>query len=185
MVSFKSYFFQASIVLVLLFMIMTPSLPRLHVQVSSGEINDICSMTLNPSYCVELLQSTPGTATTDLKGLAKIILDLAHSNTSKTLDQIHSLIPKTTDPILKESYQSCSEHYDNATSDLDEAESDFKQGDYFGMNIQASGALDEAGDCNDETEGLPADPSLRKGNQDLKNICGIILVVANLLNGSN
>ncbi|KAK1592983.1 hypothetical protein Q3G72_033896 [Acer saccharum] len=185
MVSFKSYFFQASIVLVLLFMIMTPSLARLHVQVSSGEINDICSKTFNPSYCVELLKSTPKTATADLKGLAKIILDLARSNATKTLDQIHSLIPKTTDHRLKESYQACSEHYDNAIGDLNEAESDFKQGDYFGMNIQASGALDEAGDCHDENEGLPADPSLRKGNQDLENICEIILVVANLLKGSN
>ena len=53
------------------------------------------------------------------------------------------------------------------------------------MNIQESGALDEAGDCDDETKGIPADPSFRKGNQDLENICGIILVVANLLKGSN
>ncbi|KAK2643764.1 hypothetical protein Ddye_018959 [Dipteronia dyeriana] len=185
MMSFKSYFFQASIVQMLLFMIMTPSLARLNVQVSSGEINGICSKTLNPSYCVKLLKSTPGTATADLKSLAKIILDLARSNATKTLNQIHSLIPKTTDPKLKESYRSCSEHYDNAIGDLNKAESDFKQGDYFGMNIQASGALDAAGDCDDETEGLPASPSLIKGNQDLKNFCGIILVVANRLKGSN
>ncbi|KAK1592315.1 hypothetical protein Q3G72_022967 [Acer saccharum] len=192
MVSFKSYyFFQASIVLVLLFMIMhmTPSFARLHVnKVSTKEnqlINDICSKTTNPSNCLRLLKSISGTGTADLKGIAKIILDLAHSNATKTLDLVNSLIPKTNDFRLKEGYLTCFEVYDNAIDEINEAESDFIQGDYSSMNIQASAAMTEAVTCDDETQGLPIDPSVRKGNQDLLDLCKIILVVANLLKGSN
>ncbi|KAK2647226.1 hypothetical protein Ddye_022421 [Dipteronia dyeriana] len=192
MVSFKSYyFFQASIVIVLLFMIMhmTPSFARLHMnKVSNKEnqvINDICSKTTNPSNCLRLLKSISGTSTADLKGIAKIVLDLARSNATKTLDLINTLIPKTHDFRLKEGYRTCSEVYDNATDEINNAKSDFIQGDYSGMNEQASGAMTEAVTCDNETQGLPIDPSVRKGNQDLQNLCEIILVIANLLKGSN
>ncbi|TXG71454.1 hypothetical protein EZV62_000033 [Acer yangbiense] len=134
MVSFKSYYFlQASIVLVLLFMIMhmTPSFARLHVnKVSTKEnqlINDICSKTTNPSNCLRLLKSISRTGTVDLKGIAKIILDLPLSNATKTLDLVNSLIPKTNDFRLKEGYLTCSEVYDNAIDEIKNAESDFIQ----------------------------------------------------------
>ncbi|KAK1592387.1 hypothetical protein Q3G72_024032 [Acer saccharum] len=172
MVSFKSYFFQVSILGVLLFI--TPS------NASSKIINDICAKALFPS-CMEFLKSTPGAAAADLKGLGKITLDLAHSSASKTLDQINSLIPKTTDPKLKKIYKSCSEQYDNVIGDLKEAETDFNQGDYSGMNLQASAAMTGAEECSDETAELAIDPSVKKGNLDINHICSIILVISNSL----
>ncbi|KAK3189171.1 hypothetical protein Dsin_028732 [Dipteronia sinensis] len=177
MMSFKSYyFFQASIVLVLLFM----------NKVSTQEnpvINDIRSKTTNSSTCLQLLKSIPGTGTADLKGITKIILDLARSNATKTINLVNSLIPKTGDLRLKEGYLTCSEVYDNAIDEIIEAESDFNQGDYSSMNIQASAVMTEAVTCDDETRGLPIDPAVRKGNRDLIEISKIILVGANLLKG--
>ncbi|KAK2643753.1 hypothetical protein Ddye_018995 [Dipteronia dyeriana] len=173
MVSFKSYCFQVSIFGVLLFI--TPS------NASSKIINDICDKTRFPSICMELLESTPGAAAADLKGLGKITLDLAHSSASKTLGQINSLIPKTTDPKLTEIYKSCSEQYENVIGNLKDAETDFNQGDYFSMNSQASAAMTEAGDCSDETAALAVDPSVKKGNLDFDHICSIILAISNNL----
>ncbi|KAH7573433.1 hypothetical protein ACOSP7_007103 [Xanthoceras sorbifolium] len=177
--SFKSWFFQASILVVLLFT--TPSFANLDVNDSSKLINDICPTTRFPSYCLEVLESIPEAATADLKGLAQITLDLAISKASSTLDRIRSLIPQTTDPKLKQAYKSCSEHYDNTIGDLKEAESDFKQGDKYGMNQYASAAMTEAGDCDDQTEELAVDPWIQKGNQDFDNICGIVLAISNHL----
>ncbi|TXG46423.1 hypothetical protein EZV62_028080 [Acer yangbiense] len=172
MVSFKSYFFQVSILGVLLFI--TPS------NASSKIINDICAKAIFPS-CIEFLESTPGAAAADLKGLGKITLDLAHSSASKTLGQINSLIPKTTDPKLKDIYKSCSEQYDNIIGDLKEAETDFNKGDYSSMNLQASAAMTGAEECSDEIAELAIDPSVKKGNLDIDHICSIILVISNSL----
>ncbi|KAI9195419.1 hypothetical protein LWI28_015547 [Acer negundo] len=173
MVSFKSYFFQVSILGVLLFI--TPS------NASSKIINDICAKTKVPSSCIELLESTPGAATTNLKGLGQITLDLAHSSAVKTFGQINSLIPKTTDPKLKEIYKTCSEQYNDAIGDLKDAETKFNQGDYFSMNTKASAAMTEAGDCSDETAKLAIDPSVKKGNVEFDHICSIILAISNNL----
>ncbi|TXG71455.1 hypothetical protein EZV62_000034 [Acer yangbiense] len=147
MVSFKRYFLQVSILGVLLFI--TPSNAA-----SSKIINDICAKTRFPSICLEILESTPGAAAADVKGLGKITLDLARSTASKTLGQINSLLPKTTDPKLKEIYKTCSEHYDNAIGSFNNAETDLNNSNYFSMNSQASVAMTEAGDCDGETAKL-------------------------------
>ncbi|TXG71456.1 hypothetical protein EZV62_000035 [Acer yangbiense] len=173
MVSFKSYFLQVSILGVLLF--------NTTSNASSKIINDICAKTRFPSICLEILESTPGAATADVKGLGKITLDLARSSASKTLGRINSLIPKTTDPKLKEIYKTCSEHYDNAIGSFNNAETDLNKGNYFSMNSQASAAMTEAGDCDDETAKLAVDPSLKKGNLDLDHICSIILAISTKL----
>ncbi|KAK2643819.1 hypothetical protein Ddye_019014 [Dipteronia dyeriana] len=89
MVSFKSYLFQVSILGVILFMA-----PSSNAKASSKIINDICAKTRVPSYCLDRLESTPGAAAEDHKGLGKITLNLARSNATKTLGQINSLIPK-------------------------------------------------------------------------------------------
>lgn len=47
-------------------------------------------------------------------------------------------------------------------------------GDSMGVSTVASACMDEASDCDDELEGLPADPSILKGNKDLSKICHII-----------
>ncbi|KAJ0043079.1 hypothetical protein Pint_19443 [Pistacia integerrima] len=180
MASFKGYFFQASILLGMMLFV-APSLARVNVKVTKGVINDICSKTQNPSFCLGVLNQIPGASTADLPGLAKITIDLASSNATKTLQLIKSLVPKATNGKLKERYGTCSEHYDNAIGDLNDAQQYLKTGDPMGANLSASASMDEAGDCDDELQGLPTDPSVLKGNQDLNNICSIILVIANLI----
>ncbi|KAJ4721943.1 Pectinesterase inhibitor [Melia azedarach] len=177
----KRSLFQASILLVLLLVFVTPSFARLSVKVTASEVGDICSKTKNPSFCVAVLKSTPGTGTADLPGLTKITLDLARSNATNTQNLIKSLIPKATEPRLKESYTSCSEHYDGVLGDFDDADQDLKVSDPASLNIHTSAALDEAGNCEDELEGLGPDPSVVKGSLDLQSICSIVLVISNLL----
>lgn len=99
----------------------------------------------------------------------------------KTIQLIQSLIPKITNSKLKERYATCYEHNDYATGDIGDAQQHVRTGDPMGINLSASASMDEAGDCDDELNGLPADPSVLKGNQDLNNICSIILVIPNLL----
>ncbi|XP_044484641.1 pectinesterase inhibitor [Mangifera indica] len=69
MVSFKSSFFQASILLVMLFV--APSLARLNVMVMKGVIKDICGKTQNTSFCLGVLNQTPGASSADLPAPTK------------------------------------------------------------------------------------------------------------------
>lgn len=58
--------------LVLLLLFIAPSFAGPSIQVTDGEISDICSKTKNPSFCEAVLKSSPGVGTADLPGLAKI-----------------------------------------------------------------------------------------------------------------
>ncbi|XP_059630022.1 pectinesterase inhibitor-like [Cornus florida] len=149
---------------------------------SNKLINSICSSTHNPSLCVQSLKSDPRTASADLKGLGGISIDIAQSNAKSTYNMILSLIKRTTDPKLKGRYDTCRENYDDSISDLDESRQLLKSGDYAGLNIHASAALDGGETCNDNFEGPPAEPAqLKQANQRLEDLCSIILVISNRL----
>ncbi|GAV71660.1 PMEI domain-containing protein [Cephalotus follicularis] len=175
--SFESSSLVAPIIL--LFLLVTPS------SCAKNLIAEICPQTRNPSFCVGLLNSTPGAATADLMGLAKITISLAHNSASRTYDQIRSLVKQASNPQLKQHYKSCTEYYSESLSDLDQAREYLASGDYDGVNIQASSVMTYTDDCDEEINKPPTEPSgVSKKNQELTNICGIILVIANELRDS-
>lgn len=159
-------------------LVVAPSLAGLDVKVTTGVVKDICFKTQDPSFCLGVLNKIPQVSSVDLPGLANITINLATSNATKTLQRIKSLIPKTSERQLKEAYTSCSEHYDDAIGDLDDAKKNLTEGDSNGVNLSVSAAMDEASDCDDEINDLPADASIIKANQDLNKICDIILAIS-------
>ena len=141
----------------------------------------ICKKTRNPSFCFNVLKSA---GTTNLKGLATFTLNLAHDKTVKSRALAQSLASKAANPKLKERYATCAELYDNATGDIEDGKVNLGKGDYNGVNIKASAAMTEAGDCLDSFSQPPKDPSALSGNgKTVEDICSIILVIANLLLG--
>ncbi|KAJ4721942.1 Pectinesterase inhibitor [Melia azedarach] len=183
MASSKSSFLQASILLVVVlpFLLIVPSFARLNVKVNFDEINILCSKIKNPPFCEAVLKSTPGVDTADFPGLIKITIDLARSNATNTQNLIKSLVPKATEPRLKASYTSCSDHYDRALGDFGDGEQALNANDPNRLSSYTSAAWNETIYCENELQGLAPDPSLPKGCQDLQSFCAIILVVANLL----
>ncbi|GAV76007.1 PMEI domain-containing protein, partial [Cephalotus follicularis] len=178
-----SSFFLPSIVLVL-FLCIALSHARLYSKISSSVLNNICFRTQNPKFCLGVLTSTPNVNTTDLPGLAKISIGIANASASNTKSFISRLIKTTSGPKLKGRYMSCFENYDDAIDDLEQAQQYLSSSDYLGVSVAASGAMDQAGDCNDDFKQPPAAPALLiQRNQVLGNLSDIILVISNVLRG--
>ncbi|XP_022949094.1 pectinesterase inhibitor-like [Cucurbita moschata] len=138
---------------------------------------------LQVESCLEAFPTTHG-AREDLKGLATFTLNLAHDKVAQTRALALSLASKAADPKLKERYATCVEQYDDAADDIEDGKNDLGEGDYNGVNIKASAAMTEAGDCLDSFTQPPKDPSALSGNgKTVEDICSIILVIANLLLG--
>ncbi|XP_022930195.1 pectinesterase inhibitor-like [Cucurbita moschata] len=153
----------------------------MHAASQNDVASTICKKTRNPSFCFDVLKSA---GTTDLKGLATFTLNLAHDKTVESRALAQSLASKTIDPKLKERYATCAEQYDNAIDDIEDGKVNLGEGDYNGVNIKASAAMTEAGDCLDSFAQPPKDPSAFSGNgKTVEDICSIILVIANLLLG--
>ncbi|XP_022991761.1 pectinesterase inhibitor-like [Cucurbita maxima] len=151
----------------------------MHASFPNSVPSTICKKTKNPSFCFNILKSA---GTTDLKGLATFALNLAHNKATKTRALAPSLASKATDRKLKERYATCVKHYDNAAADIKDAKYNLGKGDYNGANIQASGAMTEAGDCLDNFTLLPKNPSVLSNNEKVvEDMCSIILIISNLL----
>ncbi|CAK9309808.1 unnamed protein product [Citrullus colocynthis] len=85
-----------------------------------------------------------------------------------------SLASKTADPKLEEWYASCAEHYDDAAGDIDDAKIYLAEGDYNGVNIQASGAMTEVDDCQDNfTRPLVDRTTVSRNAKALEDICSL------------
>lgn len=150
-------------------------------KVTDDMVKNICSRTPNSSFCLDVLESDLRVPES-LLGLAQFTIDLAHTNATETMKLIQSLIKQTKNPQLKQRYTLCSQNYDIAIGDLDQAKTDLSSRDYGGANVETTGVLNEIRDCEGRFEGAPADPSrLPKRNKDLENICSIILVISNIM----
>ena len=77
------------------------SYARLTVKVKPTQTNDlinqVCSMAINPKPCFETFKSDPRSATTNLKGLGLISVDLAQALAETTLNSFPTLIKTTND----------------------------------------------------------------------------------------
>ncbi|XP_023549425.1 pectinesterase inhibitor-like [Cucurbita pepo subsp. pepo] len=145
-------------------------------------VSTICPKTRNPSFCSDVLKSA---GTSDLKELATFTLNLAHDKAAESRALAQSLASKAADPKLNDRYATCAELYDNAADGIEDGKKYLGEGDYNGVNIKASAAMTEAGDCLDSFTQPPEDPSALPGNgKAVEDICSIILVIANLLIGS-
>uniref|UniRef100_A0A1S3B9K9 Pectinesterase inhibitor domain-containing protein n=1 Tax=Cucumis melo TaxID=3656 RepID=A0A1S3B9K9_CUCME len=162
-----------SLIGVLLFTIIS------NVASSNDVVSTICPKTSNPPFCSSVLKSA---GTTDLKGLAVYILNLAHTNARESLTLAKSLTTTTTNPQLKQRYSSCAKSYDEAVGDIENGQKDLALGDFNAVNIVTSGAMTEIDDCQDKFSQPPKDTSLLlKNGKTLNDICSIILVISNLL----
>lgn len=150
-----------------------------HAISTNNLASSICPKTRNPPFCARVLKSA---GNIDMKALATYTLNLAHTNVGKSLALVKSLASKTTNSQLKKRYLSCSENYDEAMGDIENAEKYLAIADFNGVNIATSGVMTTVDDCQDNFKQLPIDTSLLpKNGRTLNDICSIILVISNLL----
>ncbi|XP_010548973.1 PREDICTED: pectinesterase inhibitor 1-like [Tarenaya hassleriana] len=149
--------------------------------ITAADINAICGKALNPSFCLKYLKSNPKILASGLPDVAKITIDSAQTSASKTFKQIQSIVQKTTDPKSKQAYTSCLDNYESVVDTLDEAKEHLAAGDPASVNIKVSGAMDGPESCLDDLKNIKADPSVVKNSEYIGNVCGITLVISNML----
>ncbi|KAL1214439.1 Pectinesterase inhibitor 2 [Cardamine amara subsp. amara] len=160
----------------LMFFVMTGSL---NAQVA--DIKAICGKAKNQSFCTNYMKSNPKTSGADLKTLANITFGSAQTSASGAFKRIQSLVNTTTDPTMKKAYTSCVGHYKSAISNLNDAKQSLASGDGQGLNIKVSAAMEGPTTCKDEMANFKVDPSAMKNSDDFQNICGIVLVISNMM----
>ncbi|XP_010543937.1 PREDICTED: pectinesterase inhibitor 1-like [Tarenaya hassleriana] len=149
--------------------------------ITAADINAICGKTLNPSFCLKFLKSNPKILAAGLPAVAKITIDSAQTSASKTFKRIQSIVQKTTDPKSKQAYTSCLDNYESVVDTLDEAKEHLAAGDPVSVNVKVSAAMDGPDSCLDDLKNVKADPSVVKSSEYIGSVCGITLVIANML----
>ncbi|GMY22408.1 pectinesterase inhibitor-like [Fagus crenata] len=150
---------------------------RVGVKIGEDVLTDLCSKTDDPSFCLQSLKSDPQTATTDLRGLAGVSINLAKTTVTKTHTFIKSQLEKTTDPQLKKQYSQCLDSYDDAIGNVDYASEQLSSSDYGGVSSAASACMTDISDCQDATSALP------QQNKESNLLCKVTLLIANRLLG--
>ncbi|KAL3505587.1 hypothetical protein ACH5RR_030969 [Cinchona calisaya] len=149
-------------------------------------INDVCSESRNPPSCIKALHSDPRSASADLKGLAKISINLSTKSAKSTWKLVDALKKNATNKSLKEIYDSCLENYDEAIYDLDDCTRLLGSGDFQGVNLRASAAMAYAGTCDDNFREaqITEPPQLVDASNNLQDLSSILLVISHLLEGN-
>ncbi|KAE8009927.1 hypothetical protein FH972_006332 [Carpinus fangiana] len=74
-------------------------------------VDDVCMRTDFPAICTSTLRSDPGSASADVKGLARIVLPVVLTKTNETFAQVQNLLGQTSEPVLKAMLSDCSNDY--------------------------------------------------------------------------
>ncbi|XP_059436081.1 pectinesterase inhibitor-like [Corylus avellana] len=93
-------------------LVYSQSLGMVRADLEDQDLVDItCSKTYNPVFCTSTLRADPGSTSTDLKGLALIMLHAVQNRTNETFRHVEYLIGQTSDPVIKEMLNGCSTEY--------------------------------------------------------------------------
>ncbi|CAH9080381.1 unnamed protein product [Cuscuta europaea] len=151
--------------------------------VNADLIDTVCAKTQHPPICQKALRSDPRSKNADLKGLGFISIDITTDKAKSGKTLVQSLMGKSTDPKEKSALSSCLENYGDSIDTLGECPDLLKSGDYNGVNVKASSALDDIGTCDDGFEdlGKPEPAQLKDASFNAQAVCEIILVISNLL----
>lgn len=153
---------------------------------SENLISVICSKSINPPLCLKALKSDPRSANANLRSLAQISIDLAQASAKETSTMVELLTKNATNRRLKAQYQTCTENYDDAISNLADANNFLKSGDFESLNVYASAVVTDADTCEDsfvESPGSVEPRQLKQANKKLEDFANIILVIAHRLAG--
>lgn len=147
---------------------------------SNNLINEICTATSDPNLCFEIMRSIPGASgAPSLESLAQVTITYGHSNATEILKYARSLVSTEKSPRLKANYDTCAENYDIAVDALEWAQKRLKGRDYKGVEVMATGGIDQVESCRDNFMDPPIDdPSqLPQKGSNFRMICRIIIAI--------
>ncbi|KAK3043246.1 hypothetical protein RJ639_002489 [Escallonia herrerae] len=137
--------FVQPIRLVFILLVLSPSFCRISSK-DASLVERVCKRTMYPDLCVSSLRSNPHSAGADVKGLARIMLELFRDKATDNLVQVKKLQKMATDPVIQRCLNVCLIEYGLANDTYILAA--FK---YFESNLMAD-ALTNTGWAYDGVE---------------------------------
>lgn len=109
-------------------------------------IADTCKKTNYTQLCVSTLRADPGSKTADVKGLARIVLEVVVVKSNATLNRVLELSRNTSDIVQIQSLAVCAQKYIDAVGYANEAIRNLGFGD--SSKDLTSGVIDAAVSCD-------------------------------------
>ncbi|KAH0465095.1 hypothetical protein IEQ34_005198 [Dendrobium chrysotoxum] len=164
------------------------NLPLSTLFVAADVVVDTCKQIaagdpeLDYSICVYLFNSSPGSHKADLKGLAIISIGFTLQNAQHVLDNIDKLIKREPgNTYKKKCLSTCKENYDDAVSDIRDANKAIELGRISDARTELSASFDVADTCEDcFTDGNIQSP-LTKDDDYYTSVARVPLAIAALL----
>ncbi|PIN18097.1 hypothetical protein CDL12_09223 [Handroanthus impetiginosus] len=153
-----------------------------HAANSPDLITNICSKTLNPTYCLQFLKPLYRSGDS-LRDLAKDTIDSSSKFLFFVYDEIHVReIQSSKNTVLNDIYHKCGVQYTAATNAIRKGQNALGSGDYRNLSSLAALALKQAQNCELNFGGGVSEPADFKNlNEKGRDVCSIVLAVANLL----
>ncbi|EXC27499.1 Putative invertase inhibitor [Morus notabilis] len=143
-------------------------------------IEKTCKRTPHYDLCVSSLESNPESSGADLRGLARIMVDLVLSKATETLDYIRSLLKQEPDPELEKSLAYCAELYIPVVKYSLPQAIDALLGGHFGFaNYGISDAAKQANACDKNFSKSSTSPLAEKNSllNDLSEVAAAIISI--------
>ncbi|KAL9667963.1 hypothetical protein QQ045_002333 [Rhodiola kirilowii] len=119
------------------------------IKTTDIELNQICSQTQDPSFCLDAFKHDHGTPSADDNQLCAIGLRLAVFVSSNGQSQAQNYAHTEKDPQLKAKYQLCASNYDAILGKFSDAGKSLKSGKFDDVKSAASEAYRDATDCSE------------------------------------
>ncbi|XP_015881184.1 pectinesterase inhibitor-like [Ziziphus jujuba] len=152
----------------------------LRIDAASNLLNEVCSKTPTPNFCLSTIGAEPGAATADLKGLDDIALHLSLRTAAQNNALVQTLRQNTTEPVLSGNLAHCSVNYGGAIYALQQSIVNLEKGNFKAVGELAGICAENVKDCERVLNGGPSHP-LKNENQKLIQLAGICDVIIGML----
>ncbi|KAJ0102432.1 hypothetical protein Patl1_03719 [Pistacia atlantica] len=147
-------------------------------------VNQVCQDTQDSDFCVRTLSADQRSGNADLKGLARIALELSSAQAKGTQDQIQTLLSREPGLDFKSVLDHCTINYAGSVYALQQGLQSLDANDYSNANEMAQVGWENGNDCERVNSGSVKDVSLTGSNQIMVKLSDISRVVtAKLENG--
>ncbi|KAM7466533.1 hypothetical protein LguiB_014095 [Lonicera macranthoides] len=144
-------------------------------------VEQVCKTTTDPSLCLSTLRSNPRSSSSDVKGLAHIMLEVSLRKGSDNFAQVKKLVQNATDPIIKQCLDLCVMQYDLLIDNVNKAIHSLESNSFRDANLHAGWAADGAESCENSFIELKRPSPLTERNNLVVHLGEISLEIIHLL----
>ncbi|KAL5698587.1 hypothetical protein ACHQM5_029605 [Ranunculus cassubicifolius] len=178
---------STNLLFLFLFILLSSSANSARLLGEEDLIATTCGHTLYVDLCLSSLREDPRSETADLKGLAKIALDISLVNATKMISHLTQLKSQNDTSLPFDSFFSscmddCIDEYQEAAGNLEDANDALEKNSLATVDSLITAAMTDSDTCEDgfgDKEEMES--PLTEKNREFSNLCSNALAIATLL----